>query len=373
MKLSMRDVREKTGTNGMTAISTFAGSGGSSTGHRLAGFKMLWASEFVDKAVDTYAKNKSEYTKINSRDIREVTAEDIMREAGVRRGELDLFDGSPPCSAFSTAGKRQAGWGESKDYSTGKNQVVDDLFFEYARLVRGVQPRAFIAENVPGLVRGSAKGYFKLILRELSDAGYTVKAYIIDAHRSGVPQERQRLFFIGAREDLGVTPTPPRRLKRIPTIADVAPYALGAGNGTLGVESNPATGFQRGVRPATKPLGTLGAGIPFPVSNSPSMYLVTNRSSDPHANLIDPETGESLDIGRKMTGTRFRGRAIRAFGPTALPRLATLRELREFAGFPLDYELTGNFSNRVERIGRAVPPVMMSHISAHVRDTILSK
>lgn len=372
-QLLMKDVEEATGTNGMTAVSTFAGCGGSSTGHRLAGFKMLWASEFVDHAANSYAANKADYTKLDRRDIREVTSSDILNSIGLDVGELDLFDGSPPCSAFSTAGKRAEGWGQAKSYSTGKNQVVDDLFFEYARLVKEIQPRAFIAENVTGLVKGTAKGYFKLIYRELVEAGYKVNAYIIDAHHSGVAQQRQRLIFIGARNDLGITPTPPPRLNPPLRISDITPYAIGAGNGKLGLEKNPKSGFMRGVRPASQPIGTLGSGIPFPNSNSPSCYLITDRARDPYAiDLIDPETNFSLDLGDSETSRRFRARAHRAFGDNPLCRLPALKELREFSGFPIDFTLTGNYHNRLERLGRAVPPQMMAHISKHVRDTILN-
>lgn len=372
MTLTMDDVRASTGTNGMSAISTFAGSGGSSTGHRLAGFKVLLASEFVDKAAETYRANAAPYTKIDTSDIRDVSASDLLSATGLGIGELDLFDGSPPCSAFSTAGKRDAGWGQEKIYSTGKVQIVDDLFFEYARLVKEMQPRAFIAENVTGLVKGTAKGYFKLILQALTDAGYRVKAYIVEAQHSGVPQERQRLIFIGARNDLGVDPTPPRKLSSSPAINTVVPYSLGAGNGTLGVHKR-RSGFDRGLRHASKPLGTVGAGKSFPVSKSPSSVMITDRMRDPHADGVDPETGSTLSIGQGAYASTIRARAAMTFGANALARYATLAELRALSGFPVDYALTGDYNNRHERIGRAVPPVMMAHISAHVRDTILKK
>lgn len=96
--------------NGFNAISTFSGCGGSSLGYRLAGFRVLWASEFIDAARDSYRANKADYTILDGRDIREVTAEDILTAIKMQPGELDLFDGSPPCASFSTAGKREAGW-----------------------------------------------------------------------------------------------------------------------------------------------------------------------------------------------------------------------------------------------------------------------
>ena len=86
------------------------------------------------------------------------------------------------------------------------------LFFEYARILEGLQPRAFVAENVAGLVRGKAKGYFKLILKRLKDCGYNVRAAVLDASWLGVPQSRRRLIFIGFRDDLGIAPQFPKPL-----------------------------------------------------------------------------------------------------------------------------------------------------------------
>ena len=87
---------------------------------------------------------------------------------------MDLLNGSPPCAAFSICGKLEKGWDVVKKYSDTK-QRVDDLFFEYTRLIEGLQPKVFIAENVKGLVTGKAIGYFKLILKELKDKGYMLR------------------------------------------------------------------------------------------------------------------------------------------------------------------------------------------------------
>ena len=102
--------------NGYSAVSTFSGCGGSSLGYKMAGFRVLWASEFIPAAQDTYRANHPA-TILDTRDIRNVQASDILDAIGMKPGELDLFDGSPPCASFSTAGKREAGWGKVKAYS----------------------------------------------------------------------------------------------------------------------------------------------------------------------------------------------------------------------------------------------------------------
>ena len=87
---------------------------------------------------------------------------------------------------------------------------MDDLFFEYTRLLKGIRPKVFVAENVKGLTIGTAKGYFKLILRALKECGYRVKAAVLNAQHLGVPQSRERLIFIGVRKDLNQDPVYPK-------------------------------------------------------------------------------------------------------------------------------------------------------------------
>ena len=124
--------------------------------------------------------------EVDPRDVREIEAADILERTGLAVGELDVLEGSPPCSAFSTSGKREADWGKEKHYS-GKKQRVDDLFFEFVRLAKGLQPKVLVAENVPGLISGTARGYFKEIHSALQEAGYNVVAGILKAEQYGVP------------------------------------------------------------------------------------------------------------------------------------------------------------------------------------------
>ena len=150
---TMEDIR-RIEWNGYNVISTFSGCGGSSLGYKMAGYKVLWANEFIPAAIDTYKANHLG-TIVNTSDIRKLKPEEILDEIGLRVGDLDLFDGSPPCASFSMSGKREKLWGEVKKYSDTE-QRVDDLFFEYVRLVRGLRPKVFMAENVAGLDMGKA-------------------------------------------------------------------------------------------------------------------------------------------------------------------------------------------------------------------------
>ena len=132
---SMREI-EATPWNGFKVASTFSGCGGSCLGYRMAGFRVIYANEFIPEAQRTYKTNHPN-SYLDGSDIRTLTPEKLLERAGLERGELDLLDGSPPCSAFSTAGRREEGWGKVKQYSDGA-QRVDDLFYEYARILKGV-------------------------------------------------------------------------------------------------------------------------------------------------------------------------------------------------------------------------------------------
>ena len=410
--------------NGMTVVSTFSGCGGSSLGYRMAGFRVLLASEFVEAARDSYRANMRPGTYLDDRDIREVTPESILKILGMRAGELDLLDGSPPCASFSTAGKRQRDWGEVKKYSD-TSQRTDDLFFEFARLVKGLQPKTFVAENVSGLVKGTAKGYFLEILKELKACGYRVACKVLDAQWLGVPQQRQRCIFIGVRNDLKdsegnlLIPAHPKPLphrysvrEAIPWISghqqvtggaweyrerrgDEPSYAVRAhGDGQLiakvEVGANAAFGEEGWKDGATNPAGTNGA--------SPNSGNGLSGGGDVRLTVVEPES----DISRFAVGTEaaklLPGEQSEKFfslvrapldgaSPTVtnrggdasaasvchptLQRKFSIAELRRICAFPDDFILTGSYSNQWERLGRAVPPVMMRAIAETVRDAIL--
>ena len=217
--------------NGYRVASTFSGCGGSSLGYRMAGFKVCWANEFITPAQAVYRANFPD-TPLDMRDIRLVEAGEILAATGLQVGELDLLDGSPPCASFSMAGKRHKGWGEVKNYSAGRKQRTEDLFFEYARLLQALQPRVFVAENVSGLVKGAGKGYFLGILAALKAAGYRVRSQLLDAQWLGVPQARQRLIFIGTRLDLAIDPAFPTPRNYRYSVRDALPWIdrLAGGN-----------------------------------------------------------------------------------------------------------------------------------------------
>ena len=379
---SMREI-EALQPNGLRVVSTFSGCGGSCLGFRIAGYTTLFASEFIPAAQETYRANHPG-VHLDTRDIRQLRAEDVLVATGLKAGEIDVLEGSPPCASFSMAGKREAGWNQVKAYSDTK-QRTDDLFFEYARLVQGLQPRVFVAENVKGLTIGKARGYLKEILAALRGCGYRVKCAVLDAQFFGVPQHRERLIFIGVREDLGIEPTFPKPAQKPVPLKAALPHIVARGeSGAFGTESFVDSG---------QPGGTIGATPQTGNGRCPASLAVVDISryaiGDEWDKLKPGDRNQQLPPSRLKA---YDGKDAFNFTickpnepvPTVTvsspgndighpfeKRKFTIPELKRICGFPDDFILTGTFAQQWERLGRAVAPPMMAAVASHIRDTIL--
>lgn len=182
-----------------TVFSCFACGGGSTMGYKLAGFDVLGCNEIDPKMNKAYVANhkpKFNYLEpIQSFKLRE----DLPKELY----ELDILDGSPPCSSFSMSGNRGDDWGKEKKFKEGQSkQVLDTLFFDFIDLAKKLQPKIVVAENVKGLLLGDAINYVRKIYDEFDKVGYIVQHWLLDSSTMGVPQKRERVFFIALRKDL---------------------------------------------------------------------------------------------------------------------------------------------------------------------------
>jgi DNA (cytosine-5)-methyltransferase 1 len=186
-------------SNGLKVFGTFICGGGSTMGYKLAGFEHLGGVEIDPPIADVYKTNHNpKYLFIE--DIREFAKRTDFPEDLYN---LDILDGSPPCSSFSMAGNREKDWGKTKVFREGQaEQRLDDLFFDYIALAKKLQPKVVIAENVKGLIQGNAKAYVHRIKKEFEAAGYKVQLFLLNAASMGVPQKRERVFFICQRNDL---------------------------------------------------------------------------------------------------------------------------------------------------------------------------
>lgn len=342
---NVAELKENTenGDHKFEVVSLFAGGGGSSTGYRMAGGKVLAINEFIPEARATYSANWTT-TKIIPDDIRKITPEYILEVIGKDKGELDILDGSPPCSAFSTAGAREKGWGKVKKYSDSEQSNVEDLFFEYIRVLRGIMPKVFIAENVSGLVKGSAKGYFNHIMRELRSSGYHVECRVLDAKWLGVPQSRNRTIFVGVRNDLmrdeykkNLHPKPSDK------IVTLQEAFIGLVFTDRDRQETDLSRFKVFHMLKQMKAGTTHAKAFTLHKNSPQTYSA----------CIKATTGK---IGARET-YHWDNRAH------------TVNEIKRIMSVPDDYILTGTYQQQVERLGRMVAPFMMKAVAEQVLAT----
>ena len=369
--------------NGLTVASTFSGCGGSCLGYRMAGFRVVWANEFVPAAQESYRANMSPGCILDTRDIKAVSADEILAATGLQPGELDLFDGSPPCQAFSTAGTREKGWGKKKTYEHGAQQLNETLFDEYIRLLRGLRPKTFVAENVSGLVKGTAKGWFLDVLRSLKESGYRVQARLLDAQWLGVPQMRQRIIFVGVREDLGLAPVHPEPLRYRHSVRDALPHLTACSTSAHGFTKENDLNLH-----SPAPSVTASGGAAY------TGHRVQSADSLPaDASFITGLTGRAVhdtgtpgwsagDITDRPAPTVTVGSISRDGGGSsnhfhvvdgAQRRKFTIAELKRICAFPDDFILTGTYAQQWERLGNSVPPLMMKAIAETIRDKVLAQ
>ena len=186
--------------NGLKVFSCFACGGGSTMGYKLAGCEVIGCCEIDPKMNETYIKNhhpKHNFL-MDIRDFNKLPNEELPPELF----HLDILDGSPPCTTFSMAGEREESWGKKKKFREGQaEQTLDDLSFVFIETVAKLKPKCVIMENVEGLIKGEAWSYVQKIYKQLHDAGYRVKHWLIKGQHMGVPQTRHRVFFIAVRND----------------------------------------------------------------------------------------------------------------------------------------------------------------------------
>ncbi len=320
--------------NAPTVISTFAGAGGSSLGYSMAGFRELLAIEWDNNAVETFKLNFPDVPVYHG-DIAKISVEDVLQMTGLKVSELDIFDGSPPCQGFSTAGKRQL--------DDPRNQ----LFREYVRLLRGLKPKVFIMENVSGMVKGVMKLVFVEILKELKASGYKVSARLLNAMYFGVPQSRQRMIFVGVREDLGIEPSHPEAETNP---VNVGSFELSSDEVLEGIELE---------RWKNIPEGGNWQDLPKELINGKAKFSNFHRKLDSKKPSYTLGKNEHFSSGR--------------FYHWKQPRRLTDLELKMIGSFPASFDFVGDGKVVHERIGNSVPPLFMRSIARHVRKEILHK
>ncbi len=190
---------KKVKKNGLKVFTTFHCGGGSSFGYKLAGFDVIGGVEIDPKMMEVYRANHTPtYDYLEG--IGDFNKRKDIPEA--LRG-IDILDGSPPCSSFSMAGSREDKWGKNTKFREGQaTQVLDDLFFDFINTADLLRPNIVIAENVKGMLIGNADGYVAEIVEKFNKIGYDVQVFVLNSKKMGIPQRRERVFFLCRRQDL---------------------------------------------------------------------------------------------------------------------------------------------------------------------------
>lgn len=318
-----------------TVVSTFAGAGGSTLGYSMAGYKELMAVEWEDHAASCYKRNFPHVNLFHG-DIAKVDPDSL----GLAPGELDVFDGSPPCQGFSMHGKR--------DLKDPRNQ----LFREFVRLLDAWQPKTFVMENVASMASSHTRPLFVEILKTLRRSGYKVTARVVDAQYLGVPQSRKRMIFIGVREDLGIEPPFPRPRARTFTVNDAIRDIPQSKIGKI----HHIKGKYAPIVPHVPP-GKDVAHIAEKVGHKRVAFSLIRLHPDKPSNTIVKMTNNSAGLLHPSKD-----------------RFISTTEASRLQSFPDDYDWgDSKYEQIIARIGNSVPPLMMREIARVIDREVLQK
>ena len=365
----LSDVKRESAKNKFTVISTFAGGGGSSTGYRLAGGNVLLINEFVEEAIATYRSNFPE-TKVLVDDIKKYKGEDFLSMSNLQPGELDIFDGSPPCSAFSMAGKREKGWNQTKIYSDGKVQdKIEDLFLEFIRVANVIKPKVIVAENVQGITVGEAIKKLNEFINKFEDIGYHTSYEVLSSADFGVAQNRRRTIFVCVRHDvadaiglsvLNINSILPKKTTEHCSMESAIGDLINDPIEEQMLFDYVQKSFQKEIveRMPFRPKKPLSYGDePFRQWNPKGSYF----------NMIRP----SADMPCPTITQRGQQRPVSGVLHYEKNRKLTIAELKRIMGLPDDYILTGTFDQQAERICRMVPPKLICAVATSIYENVL--
>lgn len=376
----------------LTAIDLFSGAGGISLGLEEAGYKVLLGNDFDAACAATYRRNFPGHGFVRE-DVRGVKSEQIRKLTGLRRKELDLLIGGPPCQGFSIIGSRV---------------VMDprnDLFREFLRIGTELQPRCMVMENVPGLATLAGGDILRHILDGFDNAGYTVTFAELLAAQYGVPQMRWRMFFIGFRKDLKIAagmgfpkPTHGRRgIGELVPNCTISPEdaegfrtareAIGdlprvkAGEEIQVYEGEPRLAYQRLMR--------VGAGHQLHNHYAPRMseqnlkrIAALKPGQDwrdlPHELLPEGmKRAKRKDHTRRYSRmtwegvprsiiTRFRDPKSGEYTHPEQNRTISIREAARIQSFPDRFVFEGSHSEQYDQVGNAVPPMLAEAVGREI-------
>ena len=316
--------------NGLKVFSTFSCGGGSTMGYKLAGYTVIGGNDIDPKMAKVYTHNHQPRHFFLC-PINELLDKKLPEELY----NLDILDGSPPCSTFSMAGSREKAWKTKKTFREGQaKQVLSDLFFDWIALVDRLKPKIAIAENVKGMLAGNAKAYAQAIIGKLNAIGYDVQVFLLNAASMGVPQRRERVFFIASKKILGFPKISLSFSEKPIRFKEFADY-----------QGEPITSHKR---PAWENRSPKDRDI------ADSKKRVGMKASDFNCVYIRDNA-----VPQTLTTKGEHGTVL-----ASKPIMLSKTEMQKISTFPLDYDFLDQRPGYV--MGMCVPPVMMAQLSHQI-------
>ena len=370
-----------------TYISFFAGGGGSSAGYKLAGGDCKFVNEFQQVAVDTYLANWPDTPHICG-DIKNVTGQQIMEMTGIRKGELDILDGSPPCPPFSMSGTKQKGWGQEKTAYGMKQKNIEDLTWEQIRIAGDMQPKVIVCENVKGLTMDYAKEHLARMVNDFEKLGYTTVYKVLKGHEQGVPQKRERVFIVSVRNDVmddidmpfmllsGIFPEPEQQYA---TIQDaIGDLQRNNENKVEAIELCDAMKksakykWLKRLKKNPEKVVSVGDDVVGPWYDK----VIAHRKK---MGKTIPEAKHSFYQSRRVPWNQASHTLSEQGLQTSLAvhlhpeedRVFTTKESGRSMTLPDDYRLTGTLNEKLARIGLMVAPICMKYLANEIYTQIL--
>ncbi|WP_298910089.1 DNA cytosine methyltransferase [uncultured Aliiroseovarius sp.] len=363
-------------------IDLFSGAGGFTEGLRKAGYSTLLANDFDEMACKTFTHNHPNVPSI-CRDIAKLPVEEILERTGLSNGELDLVVGGPPCQGFSLAGRR----------------MVDDprnkMFLEFVRVVNGLKPKAFVFENVSGILTMQKGEVVRAIVAAFERIGYSCEYRVLNSADYGVPQKRLRFILVGSRDGKQIGFPRPSHFsstcqgtlfqENLPThvtswdaLSDLPYIEQGQGEELLTHSGDYHNAYQEERR---------GSRIPGTIFNhratSHSERIIERYAAIPEGgdNSQVPDHLRTKKINVYKIHSDFPARTVTCNHRTDLlhpkvPRGTTVREAARLQSFDDDYQFFGNLTRKAkwvtqdDQVGNAVPPLLARALGQHIKEVM---
>ena len=353
----------------LNVIDLFCGCGGLSEGFRLAGYNIVGGVDFNESAIKTYNRNFVGAKGICC-DLLEMDQEQIQKEFGDLK-DIDVIIGGPPCQGFSSANR----------YKTEGEDPRNKLFFEFVKFVDLAKPKAVVIENVRGIIT-SNNGYAKDRIYEIFESrGYTVNHRILDASEYGVPQKRQRNFFVmikgDTKFDFNKVVRSDKEISVFEAIGELYDFESNDTNEPFYLNTVPDTEYRQFLR--AKDNGIANHEVRYPAEkvqhrisfvpqggnwqDVPEELWPTdrkNRHSSAYKRLSEQDASCTIDTGNNHSNY---------FHPIH-NRIPTVREAARLQSFPDSFVFEGNRSEQYRQVGNAVPPLLAKAIADQIKEVI---